>query len=381
MKQVLFLILLLLSLNTYSQDANKLRRYKYQLGISSGADNSQYSDYIESNLSLHLISGSTAAIQGFQISGFSNRAFYYVNGMQLSSISNVSGKKTFKSEEMYKGMVLQGLQLASLLNKVEGAGVGVQMALFNRVTRSFEGFQLGLINSIERGGLGIQMGLLFNYAPKLNSLLQVGLFNYSFNAGFKAERKFFLSRDHFQIGLINKTKTNHGLQIGLINLSNKNEGVPIGLINTNSMYARTVFGGNELMNNFLTVAVGHPNLLNRVSIGYNYVYNKDVSWSAAYGLGLQFYTSPDSKVLFLSLYHDIEYHLKRGGKLKEGFWNNKTGLAITLDKLGKLNPLRLGITANLASKSMENFKLDLPLLTRFRSGHYFWPGIELGFVL
>src|SRR5690554_5217157 len=103
----------LISCLTLNAQDKKLVRYKVQLGISSGADNSQHSHYILSNLSLHLLSSHTAAIQGFQISGISNRSFLYTNGMQLSAFSNVTGNLAFRPEKQVD-FELRGVQIGAL---------------------------------------------------------------------------------------------------------------------------------------------------------------------------------------------------------------------------------------------------------------------------
>jgi hypothetical protein len=214
---------------------------------------------------------------------------------------------------------------------------------------------------IERGGLGVQLGALFNYAPKRNSLFQLGLLNYSFTAGLKYEKGFFFFRDHLQIGLVNKTYKNHGIQIGLINLSKDNEGIPIGLINTNTSHGRGIVGGNEL------------------SVGYNYAYNKEVSWSGGYGLELQFYKGEKPPVL--SFYSDMLYLVRRNHALKNGAWMNKSGVALTFDIYKKMAPIRLAITWNTGFFSNELIGLDLPMARGGKKDVTIWPGLELGFAL
>lgn len=363
----------------YAQDVKKLIRHKVQLGISSGADNSQHSYYILSNLSLHLVSGGTAAIQGFQISGFSNRTLYYTNGMQLSTFSNVSGNRPFRDYRLPEYDVLRGLQISSLVNKVQGVGYGVQIASFNRVTHTFEGLQLGLINSIERGGLGMQIGGLFNFAPKRNSLFQLGLLNYSFTAGLKYEKGFFFLRDHLQIGLINKTYKNHGIQIGLINLSKENEGIPIGLINTNTSHGRGVLAGNELINTYLTVAVGSKYLLNRLSLGYNYVYNQQLSWSGGYGLELQFYRESPLPVPILTFSSDLHYLLRKNEAFKKGVWVNKNSVSYSVKPFKRISHILIGLSYNIGFFSNEILKLDLPYAFSKKRNRTYWPGLDIGF--
>ena len=360
-----------------AQDVKKLVRYKIQLGISSGADNSQHAGYILSNLSLHLISGGAAAIQGFQISSFSNRAFFYTNGMQLSLFSNVTGNRPIRNYQLPEYDALRGLQLGLLLNKVEGAGQGVQLSSFNRVTQTFEGVQIGLINSIERGGLGMQIGGIFNYAPKRNSLFQFGLFNYSFEAGLKYEKGFYFLRDHFQIGLINKTYKNNGLQVGLINLSKNNEGIPIGLINTNTSHGRGILAGNELINTYLTFAAGSRYLLNRLTVGYNHSYNKQLSWSGGYGLELQFYKESPLPVPILAFSSDLLYLLRKGLKFSNGVWVNKNTISYAFKVSKKVSHILIGLSYNIGYFSNEDLQLNLPQATS-RDDRTFWPGLDVG---
>jgi len=87
-----------------------------------------------------------------------------------------------------------GLQLAGVVNLVEGDGMGMQVAPVSLVHGSYAGLQIGAAN----------------YAVRAKAL-QIGLFN---GAGHL---------EGCQIGLINITRTMFGVQIGLANVIQDND--------------------------------------------------------------------------------------------------------------------------------------------------------------
>jgi hypothetical protein len=377
-RKAFFLFLLIFSNSLNGQDYPDLTRQRLQIGISSGADNSQHSAYIVSNLSLHLVSGFTAAIQGFQISTFSNRTLYYVNGLQLSLVSNVSGSKSYRNYKLQDYNVLQGAQIGLLLNKVEGSAVGAQISFFNKVTGYFNGVQTGVFNSANLGGTGLQLGGVLNYAPGRNTLFQVGLINFSNYAGNNSSNIGFLLRDHLQIGLINSTGKNHGYQIGLLNLSKNNQGIPIGLVNTHPSNIIAVLGSNELTNTYFTLGTGSKYIINRLSVGYNYSWNTAVDWTFGYGLEAQFYKQHTIPVF--SIYHDFIYLKRRDGQLfGDGLFMSKIGISYANDYIQNFFPILVGATFNIGYFSNEKEGLSLPLIIRDSKNFTIWPGIELGF--
>jgi hypothetical protein len=360
--------------NLCGQDSNKLKKYPLQFGISSGADNSQHSDYIQSNLALHLFSGFTGAVNGFQISGVSNRTHYFITGFQISAFSNVTGHLNFKNEHPDEP-VLEGAQISLLLNKSEGSAKGLQLALYNRVTRTFIGAQSGMFNIIQKGGIGIQLGGIFNIAFKNNSLFQLGLFNYSRTAGLRRADKDYFKRDHLQIGLVNKTYQNNGIQIGLINLSKKNEGIPIGLINTNTSHFSVAVAGNELINTYLRAGFGSKHILNRISIGYNYAWNTLYSGSGSYGL--EFRVFPPGEDPTLLVYHDLIYLLRKDFSASRGHFVSRSGLSIRKSIFNGKLPLLLGIAYNIGYfNKPDNF--SVPFLLVHDKNSTTWLGFDIG---
>ncbi|MGJ3235589.1 hypothetical protein [Marivirga sp.] len=379
MRYYLLLSFLILPFFKLHSQVKKLVRHKVQLGISSGADNSQHSHYILSNLSLHLLSGYTGAIQGFQISGISNRSFLYTNGLQLSAFSNVTGNLAFRPEK-HVDFEFRGAQIGTLINKVEGDGKGLQLGVFNRVSKTFEGIQMGMFNAIQRGALGLQLGGIFNYAPKRNSMAQIGLFNYSFDAGLMYEKGFFFMRDHFQLGFMNITNKNHGWQIGLINLSKDNKGIPVGLINTSTSHGEGNLAANEIMNTYLTFSNGSKYLLNRLIVGYNYSWNKNINWTAGYGLELKYYKINNHNAISIS--HDILYMMQRNKKWNNGLPVSRISLNFSNDIFDKyVPPILIGISYNIGYFSNEEAQLDLPLIMKATENTTHWIGFDFGFKL
>jgi hypothetical protein len=359
-----------------AQEVPSLRHKQFQLGISPGIDNTNQSMRLSSNFSFHLLSGLTASIHGSQISLLSNYTLYNLKGLQLSSISNQIGV----SKKYWGGDIktFEGIQIASLINKVDGNSAGVQVSSFNITNGYFSGFQLGLFNKIERAATGLQFGAILNISNSKNSLFQLGLINYSNEAGNNYQNAGYFFRDHFQFGLLNVSEENYGFQIGLLNLSKNNSGIPIGLINTNTSNFIAILAANEITNTYLTIGTGSRYIINRLSLGYNYAWNNGVDWSFGYGIEAQFYKRYTIPVF--SVYHDILYYNNRITALFEsGYLVSKFGISYAHDYIDNFFPFLVGLTFNIGYFSNADANFNLPYIIHSDENLTIWPGIELGF--
>ncbi|HET8860528.1 LA_2272 family surface repeat-containing protein [Marivirga sp.] len=321
-------LILFINVDSWAQDKPRLRHNQFQVGISPGIDNTNQNILLSSNFSFHLISGLTASIHGLQISLLTNYTLYDVKGLQLSLVSNQIGIS--KKHSAYDIKAFQGVQLSSVINKVDGNSVGIQASSINITNGYFSGFQFGLINTLQRTASGIQIGGFLNLAYSKNSLFQLGFINYSKEAGNNYQNTSYLFRDHCQIGLFNLSEKNYGFQIGLFNLSKNNNGVPIGLLNTNTSNFIAILAANELTNTYLTIGTGSRYIVNRLSLGYNYAWNNEVDWSFGYGLEAQFYRTYTIPVF--SVYHDIIYYNNSStGLFDSGYFVSKFGISYAQD--------------------------------------------------
>jgi len=374
--KLLSLIFLFSGSLSSAQEVPSLRHKQFQLGISPGIDNTNQSMRLSSNFSFHIVSGLTASIHGIQLSLLSNYTLYNLKGIQLSSISNQIGVS--KKLEGTDIKAFEGMQISSMINKVDGNSGGVQTSSINITNGYFSGFQLGLFNKIERAGSGIQIGGLLNLAYSKNSLFQFGLINYSKEAGNNYQNAGYFFRDHFQFGLLNVSEKNYGFQIGLLNLSKNNSGIPIGLVNTNTSNFIAILAANELTNTYLTIGTGSKYIINRLSLGYNYAWNNNVDWSFGYGLELQFYKRYTIPVF--SIYHDILYYNNSiTGLFESGYLVSKFGVSYAQDYINNFFPFLVGLTFNIGYFSNSDADFNLPYIIHSDRNLTIWPGIELGF--
>lgn len=162
-------------------------------------------------LSLNLLGGYAAGVDGFEAAGLVNVDRDTVSGVQVAGLANVVGHH------------LDGFQGAGLLNVLGGEGKGWQAA--------------GLSNIATRPIAGVQTAGLFNYAgpakapatdvatpaPTSPKTLQAaGLFNVSLHEVHGTQ----------VAGLLNAAGTVHGLQLaGLLNVADSVDGVSIAPFN------------------------------------------------------------------------------------------------------------------------------------------------------
>ncbi|UOG75499.1 DUF4974 domain-containing protein [Hymenobacter tibetensis] len=168
------------------------------------------------HVSLNVLGGYAAGVDGFEAAGLFNVDRDTVAGVQVAGLANVVGRH------------LEGFQGAGLLNVLGGTGTGWQAA--------------GLLNVAARPVNGIQTAGLFNYAgpvkpnaaapdpasaatdvaPRRATVQAAGLFNVSLNEvrGIQAA------------GLFNAAGTVHGVQLaGLLNVADSVDGVSIAPLN------------------------------------------------------------------------------------------------------------------------------------------------------
>ncbi|WP_162910830.1 DUF4974 domain-containing protein [Hymenobacter oligotrophus] len=169
------------------------------------------------NLSINVLGGYSAGVEGFEAAGLFNIDRDTVDGVQVAGLTNIVGKH------------LDGFQGAGLLNVLGGGGRGWQAA--------------GLLNVAARPVAGAQTAGLFNYvgptkklpivadagapatdaAPSRKPTVQAaGLFNVALGE----------VRGGQAAGLLNVAGTVHGVQLaGLLNVADSVDGVSIAPIN------------------------------------------------------------------------------------------------------------------------------------------------------
>jgi hypothetical protein len=207
------------------------------------------SPQITNKLSLNIIGGYTAGLNGVELGGVINIDKKKVEGFQAAGVANVAGGPV-KGVQLAgsHNIVLdsvRGLQAAGIGNFNKGKLTGVQLAgIMNKVSDSVEGMQAaGIINIAKRQVKGLQLAGIVNITPRLK-----------------------------------------GVQIGLINIADTSEGYGIGLINIvkHGMHEISLFS-NEVSPLNIAYRSGNDKLYTILIAGYNPGNDRK---SYLYGLGL-----------------------------------------------------------------------------------------------
>lgn len=394
MRYLALLFIIILSSNfCLSQEEKKLRKTRLIIGISPNIDNTNaYAGSLSTDFALHLFSSYSAGVSIWQSSLFTNHAEIFATGLQLCLLTNAAGSQDFVKQKNDKRAALNGIQIALLANRVHGYGTGIQLSSFNKVSEYFEGAQMGIGNNVQAYLSGIQLALLynytkgsytgmqwsglFNYSGGQSMGVQFGLFNYVQSGGFG--RKGFFNRDHMQVGLVNMAHKNTGYQIGLINIASESEAIPLGLLNLSAPSAYVNIESDELANTRLIIATGSRFFLNRISAGYNFLFDRNFNWTYSYGI--EFFRS----VLVKNYYRkhawitDLIYIQLSDRTFREGKFAIKSGYSYTFDFHKRMPAVVLGLNANLGFFNNHEINGILSLEDSLVSGISFWPGWTAG---
>lgn len=151
----------------------------FQVSITPGlSTHGMFSPQVVNKVSLNLIGGYTAGVDGIEAGGLFNINKRDSKYLQLAGIFNlVGGNMTglqIAGAHNFVLDTLKGVQLALFANRAEGSVSGLQLSAFNNDTRYLKGVQIGLINRVDTSK-GVSIGLL--------NIIRSGFYriNYSIN--------------------------------------------------------------------------------------------------------------------------------------------------------------------------------------------------------
>lgn len=347
MNKIFPIIILVAGIHTcYCQRIEDPIKYApLHLGITQGVGTNGIKDlrYVN-DVSFNLLTGQSWRNNVFCFSGISHFQMIRSQGIYLAGISNTTGGYPFTKRNQKDSLAtINAIQLAGVINKVNGGGRGAQVSgIMNQVTESFDGVQLsstynetkkgfsgvqlsGLVNKVGGVGIGVQSALLINGSRQLSGIqflglinavmldldgLQLGGFNYVGNKKANVYRTFNMywlqigavnyvreNGDGMQIGLINNGG-NVGLsQIGIINFSKKIPQYPIGLLNvSNDAEFLMRYSRSRLFEHHIEIGTGSKKLMN--TLGYSFDSNRDLK-AITYSLGNQIQGGNKKKEYFL----------------------------------------------------------------------------------
>ncbi len=239
-----------------------------------------YGSREEQAISINLLAGNAAAVNGVVLAGVASFVGDRVDGAQASGVVNVVGQDAWGAQLAgvvnWVGRDAGFYQGAGVLNLARGSLLGVQNSgVMNFAFGGVQGLQLAGVGNVSgEHASGAQAAGVFNYARSVTGAQLAGAVNV---AG---------PLRGVQAGVVNIASDVTGAQVGLVNISRHLDGVPIGLIN----YERD--GSRHL-----EVAWQGDRMTGAIRLGAGYVYSllrgavvpdsDPLEWSYGFGLGVE----------------------------------------------------------------------------------------------
>ncbi|MFL5728084.1 MAG: STN domain-containing protein [Cytophagaceae bacterium] len=221
---------------------------------------------IVNGVSLNILGGYSAGLQGFEFGGLVNLERDYVHGAQFAGLVNLVRNQVnggqFSGLVNVAGRRVKGGQFAGLINVAGDSVTGAQFAgLINATHGSFKGVQgAGLCNVVTGNFHGPQFGFI-NVTAKEHRGTQVGFINYS-----------------------SKLK---GAQIGFLNVCDSAQGIPVGFLSIvrHGYHKMELYGGESMYGN-VALKTGVRHFYNILYAGGE-VSSNYYRWAFGYGIGTE----------------------------------------------------------------------------------------------
>lgn len=259
---------------------NFLANTPFQASLTPGlSSHGMMSAKVVNKVSLNVLGGYTAGVNGVEVAGLFNLSKGDVNKLQIGGLFNVVGGN------------VTGVQIAGLANNVRGSTKGIQIAgsnfvksqaegaeisgIANVATKNMNGFQLtGLANVTGQNMNGFQLTGLVNFTGKdMQGMQLAGIGNITSNT----------LKGMQLAGIFNYAKNNKGFQLGLVNISDTSSGVSLGLFNyVKNGYHKISLTTNELINANIALKTGNASLYSILFGGVNF---SDTAKIETFGVG------------------------------------------------------------------------------------------------
>jgi len=227
-------------------------------------------------LSLNIISGNAAGLDGFELGGIANIEHDFAKGLQMAGVANIV--KNYASGIQLSGFAnivgdsVKALQAAGFCNVVNGSVTGLQAAGFCNVNN-------GPMNGLQGSGF-----ININ-KDSLQGIQTAGFANISGGnvTGIQAS------------GFLNVAKKIKGIQIGIVNIADSIQGIPIGLLSFVKKGGHRVVDvyGTEALNLTVAYKMGVRSFYNVFPIGAQLKANK---WRVGMGYGVGTETRISQKI-------------------------------------------------------------------------------------
>jgi len=261
--------------------------------IPSWGTNRLTNGLVTNNLSLNIIAGYSANIDGVEIGAVANIIRQEIKGVQIAGALNVVGNDV-KGVQV-AGAVntnlgdMDGVQVAGAINRVKGDIKGIQIAGAMNIAaaKSLDSLQYKGWNGQVSGGINMHGGERINLQASAAYNQANSVDGIQVTAGINYVRG---TTNGLQMSaLYNHTEKLRGIQFGLINYADTIEhGFPIGLVNIiKNGYHKWEFSSDETFYFNTAYKTGGKNLYSFLKIGAGKYLN------GAYGVG--YTTNPHRK--------------------------------------------------------------------------------------
>lgn len=336
----------------------------YQASFTPGlSTHGKMSSQVSNKLSLNILGGYTAGVDGVEIAGWFNISKKDVRYVQIAGMFNIvsghvhgvqiAGLHNHVSDSL-RGVQISGLtnqinktltgvQVSGWLSKVSGKIYGVQVSgVGNLVKDKVDGAQVSGIFNLSKGTMsGAQITAGINFGKDSVSGAQIAGFGNSAKAEMQGLQL---------AGLYNYAKNLKGVQVGVINLADSSSGYSIGLINLvkNGKGAFSLHANEILPLNFAWKS-GNRKLYNVFTIGAGLGENNK-AYTFGFGLGKEFVLNK-----YLTLNAEILNQNFYLGQWKDlpVLYRFQTGLNV---KIGKRFAVFAGPSFNIFNSEQKEFK-------------------------
>jgi len=271
-----------LSTNKPLETESRYPKRAIQIGfITPLSTNGLESGKVSNRLSINMLGGYAAGLDGAEFSGLFSIEKDYANGVQFAGIVNAVRNS---------GHVIQFGGITNLLGgSLQGAQFG---GIVNVVGKGVKGAQLaGIVNAAGQEVRGIQVAGIANAARSVTGS-QIA-------------------------GIINVAQRVKGVQIGLINVAQQIDGPQIGLINvaTNGYRRFEVWGSDALPVNAGLKMGGNRLFYNIFALGSNLPANGRTRWGYGYGIGTNHPMGKRSEVSIEAISYQIHEEKRNWNQL------------------------------------------------------------------
>ena len=265
-------------------------------------------------VSLHLLAGYAAGLDGAEFSAFGNIENDFVEGAQFAGFFNLVRRR------------VNGLQAAGFANVSGGDGQGAQLAGFVNVgAGTTNGLQAaGFVNITTESVRGAQLSGFVNYARSIRGLQATGYVNVASGDVRGVQLASF----------VNYARYVKGVQIGLLNIADSIDGVPIGLVSfvRKNGYRHSEVWYSEALQSNLAIKMGVSKFYNMLMLGAQFA-DTNFRWGVGYGVGSLFPITSTTSV-------NLDIFAMQIHENNQGFFN---AYALNL-----LNTVRLSLNLQLA---------------------------------